>query len=70
MTQEDREEWRQDMLEESRRDELHDKYLREDYDNFTDFHSEEIKEISELYDLLKKAHEEYGYDFELKDILL
>ena len=70
MTQEDREEWRQDMLEESRGDELHDKYLREDYDNFTDFHSEGIKEISKLYDLLKKAHEEYGYDFELKDILL
>lgn len=66
MTAEDREEWEQDMLEESRAEELHEHKMRTDYDYFCD-HTE-VVELSDLYYKVKQAYEEYGWYFDINEL--
>ena len=54
-------EFRQELLEEARADELQDYALRNDYDYFLKHYSDLIAEFSDSYKKLKKAHEAYGH---------
>lgn len=44
--------------------------MRSDFDYFLEQYEDEIKEISNLYFYLKDEFEHYGYDFDIKDILI
>ena len=64
------EEFRQELLEEARADELQDYRLRNDYDYFLSYHNDLIAEFSDLYKKLKKAHEVYGHEFDIYEVLI
>jgi len=62
-----KEEMYQDMLEESRREEYLEHKLRNDYDNFEQHFENEIADLYEAIDILRKLHESYGWEFDIKD---
>ena len=69
-TQEDLEEFRQELLEDDRADRVHEYMLRSDYDYFVENYIEEL--IGQLQDLdkqLRDAHEDCGYEYDIKDLL-
>ena len=69
-TKEELEELRQELLEDDRADRVHEYMLRNDYDYFLENYIEEL--VGQLQDLdkhLKDAHEECGYDYDIKDLL-
>ena len=61
----DMEEFRQELLEEARADELHDHALRNDYDYFLKHYSDLIAEFNDSYKKLKKAHEDTSREFDI-----
>jgi len=67
MTNEDREEWEQDMLEESRKEEYFESKIRSDYDFFEQHFENEIADLYEAIEILRNIHESYGYTFDIKD---
>jgi hypothetical protein len=69
-TQEDLEEFRQDLLDDDRADRLHEYMSRNDYDYFLDNHIEElVGQLQDLDKMLKDAHEEFGYDYDIRDLI-
>jgi len=66
----DMDEFRQELLEEARADELQDYALRNDYDYFLKHYSDLIAEFSDSYKKLKKAHEAYGHEFDIYEVLI
>lgn len=64
-----REEFRQDLLEESKKEEWHEMMMQEDYDYFLEYQDEEIEELSNLYYQIKQNHEDYGHNFDFNYIL-
>ena len=67
MTNEDREEWEQDMLEESKREEYLEHELRSDYDFFEQHFENDIADLYEAIEKVRNHHQQYGYEFEIKD---
>jgi len=67
MTNEDREEMYQDMLEESKREEYLESKIRSDYDFFEQHFENEIADLYEAIEILRNLHESYGYQFDIKD---
>ena len=67
MTNEDREEMYQDMLEESRREEYFEHKIRNDYDYFEEHFQDDIAILVEAINNVKNLYDEYGYEFEVKD---
>ena len=67
MTDEDREEMHQDMLEEAREEELLEHKLRTDYDELCDY--VDLSLLQEEYYRIKSMFEAYGWDFDLRDIV-
>ena len=69
-TKEELEEFRRDLMEEDRADRVHDYMLRNDYDYFVENYIQDmIDKIQELDKNLKEAHEDCGYDYDIKDLL-
>ena len=68
MTPEEYEEYRQDLMDEAREEELLEYRLRSDYDFFCDYNQDLIATFSELYVELQTTFESYGWDFDPKDI--
>ena len=69
-TQEDLEEFRQELLEDDRANKVHEYMLRNDYDYFLENYIEEL--VGQLQDLdkqLRDAHQEFDYDYDIKDLL-
>jgi hypothetical protein len=64
-----KEEMRMDMIEEARRDELHEISMRSDYDDFLEYYDSEVEELQEAYYKLKDLHEHFGWSMDIKDIL-
>jgi hypothetical protein len=64
-----KEEMRMDMLEEARRDELHEISMRSDYDDFLEYYSDEVIELQEAYYKLKDLHDQFGWEWDIKDIV-
>ena len=67
MTNEEREEWYQDLREEKYQEEVTDYRLRSDYDYFEQYFENEIADLFEAIKKVREYHEEYGYEFDIKD---
>ena len=67
MTNEERKEWYQDMREEAREEEVKEYRLRDDYDYFEQYFENEIADLFEAIKKVREYHEEYGYEFDVKD---
>lgn len=68
MTPEEYEEYRQDLMDEAREEELLEYRLRSDYDFFCDYNQDLIAAFNDLYKELEITFENYGWDFDPKDI--
>lgn len=66
----DMDEFRQELLDDARADELQDYALRNDYDYFLKQYSDLIAEFSDSYKKLKKAHEDYDHEFDIYEVLI
>ena len=69
-TREDLEDFRQELLEDDRAYRVHEYMLKNDYDYFVENYIEEL--VGQLQDLdkqLRDAHEDCGYDYDIKDFL-
>lgn len=66
MTNEDREEFYQDLLEEAREEEYLEAKLK-DYDEFCDYFIEDIELLREAIKTVKQLHDSYNHEFDLKD---
>ena len=64
------EEYLEEMREDARVEELREAKMRRDFDYFLKQYEKDIEEISKLYLYLKDEFERYGYDFDIKDILI
>lgn len=64
-----RAEWRQDMADEARAEEIHEHHMRTDFDFFCDYNIEAIEQLNEAISELKNQCEMYDYDFDLKDYI-
>lgn len=64
------EEYLEEMREDARVEELREAKMRSDFDYFLKHYEKDIEEISNLYTYLKDEFEHYGYDFDIKDILI
>jgi chloramphenicol O-acetyltransferase len=64
-----KEEMRREMMEEARRDELHEINMRSDYDDFLEYYSDEVEELKEGYYKLKALHQHFGWEWDIKDIV-
>lgn len=69
MTNQEREEWYQDMREEAYQDEIYEKKMRTDFDYFCDVNGEEIEQLNKAVNSLKKQCEAYSYDFDINDFI-
>ena len=64
------EEYLEGMREDARVEELREAKMRSDFDYFLKQYEKDIVEISNLYTYLKDEFERYGYNFDIKDILI
>jgi hypothetical protein len=69
MTNEEREEWYQDLKEEKYQEEVTEHRLRSDYDYFEQYFEEEIADLFKAIKKVREYHEEYGWTMELNDFL-
>lgn len=67
MTNEDREEFYQDMREEAYEEECYENKLRTDYEFFLS--QQDIELFQELYWELKRRHEAYEWEFDIGDLV-
>lgn len=68
-TTEDYNEWLQDLREDALADERYEYNMRNDYEYFLYQYDSELCELQELVSVLKKAHNHYGWDFDIRDLL-
>lgn len=71
MNIEDREEFRQDLLEESKQNEWHEMMMEQDYDYFLESLDEEADAITELYYKVKEIYSQWGWEdnFDINEII-
>lgn len=67
MSEDLREEWLEDMREEARAEEYHEYKMRNDYDNFLEYYDDEIADLITALNNVKHLHEEYGWDFDVRE---
>lgn len=65
MTQEELDEWRQDLLDEARQEELHEHLMRTDFDAFCDYYADDIALYVEARNFLKRQLENYDWEPDL-----
>ena len=71
MTEEDREDFYQDLRDEARRDEVHEMMMSTDFDYFLDSLDDEAHEFTEMYYKLKDSFDAWGWEdnFDIQDLL-
>jgi len=69
--EEDLAEFRQDMLEEAREDEIHQLKMHTDYDYFLKYveTNMDIEQMLDIYQELKAHFDQYGYELDINDFL-
>ena len=67
MTPEDYEDWKADLTQEAREEEILEHKLRTDYDEFCDH--VDLSLLQEEYSRVKTMFEAYGWKFDIKDIV-
>lgn len=67
--EEDYNEWLQELREEALADEKYEYNMRNDYEYFLYQFDSELGDLQELVSLIKRKHEEYGWEFDLRDLI-
>lgn len=68
-TEEDYNEWLQELREESLAEDRHEYNMRNDYEYFLYQYDSELGDIQDLVSYIRKAHETYGWEFNLSDLI-
>lgn len=68
-TEEDYNEWLQELREEVLADEKYEYNMRNDYEYFLYQFDSELGDLQDLVSFIKRKHEEYGWEFDLRDLI-
>lgn len=68
-TEEDYNEWLQELREEALAEDRHEYNMRNDYEYFLYQYDSELGDIQDLISYIRKAHETYGWEFDLSDLI-
>ena len=68
-TEEDYNEWLQELREEALAEDRHEYNMRNDYEYFLYQYDSELGDIQDLVSYIRKAHETYGWEFDLRDLI-
>ena len=68
-TEDDYSEWLQELREEALADEKYEYNMRNDYEYFLYQFDSELGDLQELISFIKRKHEEYGWEFDLSDLI-
>lgn len=69
VTQQEMEEFRQDMLEEDFKCQTHECLIRSDYDYFAKYYEDEFEAAIDAIKILKELHNEYGHTLLGEDLI-